>query len=226
MARGPCKPAQVLALLTSLLLLATAVWATSPGFGTVVSAQLARVGVVDVSAGTTIFVGDRLSTGQKGSLHVRAGAARLLLTESSAAIWGSDGGHPTATLTAGTAVFSTANSSAFALRAGPAIFRPKSDEPTVGAVTLLSPKELAVRCSRGVLTIAVGDDVREIPEGAAYHVILDPNASPPPGAAPARRSQNSPRTPGRSNFIWYAIGFVALATGIAVYYAYLSPDRP
>src|SRR3954470_11162829 len=149
------------------------------GLGTVVFAQRAHVGTAEASVGTTVFSGDRLDTDALGSLQVRTGAARLLLTASSRVTWNDDSGAPAATLTSGTAVFSTANSKAFALRAGTAVFRPRGEEPTVGNVTLLNAKELVVRCTRGALTIEVEDDIRVIPEGMAYHVILDPNATPP-----------------------------------------------
>jgi hypothetical protein len=223
-----------LSFLLSFSLMAAPVSGTSPAdLGAVVFARDAHVGVVDLSVGTTIFVGDKLSASTKGSVQVRAGAARFLLQASSAATWASEEGHPSATLTAGTALFSTANSKAFSLHAGPAVFRPRDDQPTVGAVTLLNPKELVVRCSRGALTIAVEDDVRVIPEGSAYHIVLDPNASVPPnaiptspGPAPASWGQNEPIHPGKSKFIWYAIGFVALVTAFAISEASESDVRP
>ena len=56
--------------------------ASTPGFGTVVSAQYAHVGRAAASVGTTVFSGDSLDTEELGSLQVRAGAARLLLPAS------------------------------------------------------------------------------------------------------------------------------------------------
>ncbi len=135
---------------------------------------------------------------------------------------------PLATLTRGGAVFSTANSRAFALKASTAIFRPQNDQPTVGNVTMLGPKELVVRCSRGALTIAVEDDVRVISEGTAYRVVLDPEAAARAAATPtpASRGQSPPRPAGKSRFICYAIAFTALVTAIALDEALESPDRP
>jgi len=40
---------------------------------------------------------------------------------------------------------------------------------------------LIVKSTRGSLSISVEDDVREIPEGAAYRIVLDPNAADPQG---------------------------------------------
>jgi hypothetical protein len=196
----------------------------------VVSAERAVIGTAAASAGATIFAGDKLTTDQVGTAQVRAGAARLVLQKASQVIWGTEGGAPMATLTGGTAAFSTANAKAFVLHAGTAAFRPRGDEPTVANVTLLSPKELLVRCTRGALLIAVEDDIRVIPEGSAYHVVLDPNAQPPAGVPAAASSsdawgQHQPTKSGKSKFLWYAIGFTALITGFAVYKALESPDR-
>jgi hypothetical protein len=226
MARLRSSLVRVLSLLLTFMLVIVPVWGASSDFGSVVSAQVAHIGVVNASAGTTIFSGDQLSTEQNGNLQVRAGAARFLLPASSRAIWGSESGHASATLTTGTGIFSTANSKAFTLHAGPAIFRPKDDEPTAGSVTLLNAKELVVRCSRGVLTIAVDDDIREVPAGTAYHVVFDPNASPPPNAVPALGGQHDTRTAGRSRFIWYAIAFISAVTAYFISEAVESEYRP
>lgn len=225
-----------LSVLLSISLLASPIWG-NPGLGsgTVVSAERAHVGNAAASVGATVFAGDKLDTERVGSLQIRAGAARLLLTASSSLVWGAEGGSPSATLMGGTAAFSTAGAKAFVLHAGSAAFRPRGDEPTVANVTWLNPKELVVRCSRGAVLIAVEDDVRVIPEGAAYRVVLDPEAAgrlggraPAPAATPARAQwgQKPPIKTGKSNFIWYAIGFTALVTGFAVYEELESPDRP
>jgi len=219
-----------LSLLLSISSVAPPVSAKSPtGMGMVVSAYQAHVGTAEASAGTTIFVGDQLDTDEKGSLQLRAGAARLLLTAKSGLTWGLEGEIPQATLTRGGAVFSTAGARALALKAGTAIFRPQTDEPTVGNVTILGPKELVVRCSRGALTIAVDDDIRVIPEGTSYRVILDAEAAPragEPAPSPASWGNNRPIHPGKSKFLWYAIGVTALVTWYAVSEALESPDKP
>lgn len=228
MARRRATVPAGIALLVSFSLVMMPVPANSAvGLGTIVSAQHASVDSVAASVGTTVFTGDKLSTDTQGTLQVRAGAARLLLMASSLATWNEQAGIPNVTLMSGTAAFSTANAKAFALRVGTAVFRPRSDEPTVGNITVLNAKELVVRCSRGALTIEVEDDIRVIPEGMAYHVLLDPNAPPP--ADPAARAawgQNQPIKAGRSKFIWYAIAFTALVTWFALSEALESPDRP
>ncbi len=219
----------ILALLVSFSLLTTPVWAApASSLGTVVYADRAHVGGAQASVGATIFAGDRLSTDQSGSVQVRASAARLLLSSSSIATFSQDDASPAATLTFGSATFSTANSKAFALHVGSAVIRPNTDQPTVGRVTVLNPKELIVRSTRGSLSIAVEDDVREIPEGVAYRVVLDPNAADPQGprGAGTKGYGGPPIKAAKSKFMWYVIGATAVITYIAFKEVFESPDRP
>ena len=183
----------VAACLVSCLLM-TPVWGAPASTGalwTVVSSDRASVGGAGAAVGTTIFDGDKLSTAELGSVQLRTGTARFLLAASSEATVAEDGGTPTATLLRGTGTFSTSSANAFALNALTAVIKPKSDEPTIGEVTMLAEKQLLVKCARGALTITVGDDSRVIPEGSAYRIVLDPTAEelqdqPPPQGAGAK----------------------------------------
>ncbi len=140
----------IMALLVSFSLMTTPVWAApASSLGTVVYADRALVGTAPASVGATIFAGDRLSTDPSGSVQVRAGAARLLLSSASTVTFSQDDASPAATLTNGSATFSTANSRAFALHVGSAVIRPNTDQPTIGRVTVLTAKELIVKSTRG-----------------------------------------------------------------------------
>ena len=219
----------ILALLVSFSLLTTPVWAAPvSSLGTIVYADRAHVGAARASVGATIFTGDRLSTDQSGSVQVRAGAARLLLSSASIATFSLDDISPAATLTYGSATFSTSNSKAFALHVGSAVIRPNTNLPTIGQVTVLTPKELIVKSTRGSLSIAIEDDVREIPEGAAYRVVLDPNAADPQGprGSGTKGYGGAPIKAAKSKFIWYVVGATALVTVWALHEAFESPDRP
>src|SRR6195256_754927 len=135
-----------LALLVAISLLATPVWAApSSSLGTVLYADRAHVGAAQASVGATVFSGDRLSTEQTGSVQVRAGAARVLLSSASSAMFSQDDASPAATLTSGSVTFSTANSNASALHVASAVIRANSNQPTIGQVTVLNPKELIVK---------------------------------------------------------------------------------
>jgi hypothetical protein len=221
---------EAIAALISITLLLIPVWGSpSSSIGTVVYADRAHVGAAQASVGATIFGGDRLTTEQAGGAQVRAGAARLLLSSASSATFLLDSGSPAATLTMGSATFSTASSKAFALHVASAVIRPNTDAPTIGQVTVLSPKELVVKSTRGSLSIAVEDDVRVIPAGAAYRIVLDStDAAAPQGprGAGTKGYGGAPIKAAKSRFIWYAIGITALVTVWAFHEALESPDRP
>ena len=218
------------AIVLSFSLLVSPLYATptpSASFGTIVFADRAHVGFAQASVGGTVFRGDRLSTEQTGSVQVRAGAARLLLASASSATLSEDDTNPSATLTRGTATFSTANSNAFALHALTAVIRPTNNQPTVGIVSVVGAKELTVKCTRGSVTIAVEDDVREIPEGSGYRIVLDPNADPQgPRGAGTKGYGGPPVKAAKSKFIWYAIGVTAVVTAIVLYKVFESGDKP
>jgi hypothetical protein len=220
---------RIIAVSVSCTLLITPVWAApSSSLGTVVYADRAHVGAAQTSVGATVFSGDRLSTEQSGSVQVRAGAARLLLSGASIATLSQEDANPAATLTLGSATFSTANSNAFALHVATAVIRPNTNRPTIGQVTVLNPKELIVKSTRGSLSIAVEDDVREIPEGSAYRIVLDPNAADPQGprGAGTKGYGGSPIKAAKSRFIWFAIAATAVVTVFAFQEVFESPTRP
>jgi len=208
--------------------------ASGPAFGTVIAADGANVGGGSLSAGTTVFAGDRLFTTGSGSVQLRAGAARLLLSGDSAVVL-AKAVSPEASLTRGTAVFSTATAKAFAMHVGSMVIRPETDQPTVAQVTVVGPKQLVVRSTRGAVSVAVDDDVRVIPEGMAYRIVLDPTEAElaaadatdqdPQGMGSGRRG-GRPRRAGRNRFIWFAIGVTGIITFLALSEAMESPDRP
>ena len=220
---------RIIAALLSYTLLITPVWAApSSSLGTVVYADRAHVGAARTSVGATVFSGDRLSTEQSGSVQVRAGAARLLLSGASIATLFQEDANPAATLTLGSATFSTANSNAFALHVASAVIRPNTNQPTVGRVTVLNAKELIVKSTRGSLSIAVEDDVRDIPEGAAYRIVLDPNAADPQGprGAGSKGYGGSPMKAAKSRFVWFAVAATGVVTVFGFTEVFESAARP
>lgn len=223
------------ALILSFSVIGIPAWSSTPSaLGAVTTAQRAHIGASAASVGTTIYEGDKLSTEATGLIQVRTTAARLQLSSSSSALLGESDGIPGATLQSGTAVFSTANAKAFVLHASTAEIRPQTDAPTVGQVSIVNPKELLVRSTRGTLAITVDGETQIVAEGTGYRVMLDPDANASAAAAPAQGPRgagtNGPGGPplkaGRSRFVLIAITLTSVATGIAVYEALQSPDRP
>jgi hypothetical protein len=92
-----------------------------------------------------------------------------------------------------------------------------------------------VRSTRGSVSVAVDDDVRVIPEGMAYRIVLDPSdselaaadaADQDPQGVGGRSRGGRPRRAGRNRFVWFAIGAGAVITYFALSEAMESPDRP
>lgn len=219
--------------LSLLFLVSSSMGASAPPLGTITSALGAHVGAANATVGATVFGGDRLSTLQTGTLQVRAGAARLMLSGSSIATVADMDGIPSATLQQGTAIFSTANAKAFVLRASVAEIRPETDQPTVAQVTYINKDELIVRSTRGSMAITVDGETKTVPEGSSYRVILDPDtylasAAEPQGpqGAGARGSGGAPRRAGRSRFLLIAVVLTSVATGVALYEVLQSPNKP
>jgi hypothetical protein len=221
------------AILTVSMATAPLFAAPTSALGTVVTAEKAHVGEALVSVGTTVYGGDRLSTEADGSVQLRAGAARLLLASSSVAIVNDESGSASARLLKGTATFSTANAQAFTLYASRVAIRPEKDAPTIGQVTYLNDKEMIVHATRSDLAVTVDGETQIIPEGTAYRVLLDPPESmtqAPEGAGTGSQGGNNrggpPLRAGRSRFLIVAVSLTAVATGIAIYKALESPNRP
>jgi hypothetical protein len=221
-------------VLSVSFVISSAMGASAPAVGTITTALGAHVGATSATVGATVFSGDKLSTQQTGSLQIRAGAARLMLSAASAATLAEADGIPGATLQQGTAVFSTANAKAFVLRAATAEIRPATDGPTVAQVTYVNSKELVVRSTRGSVAITVDGETQTIPEAMAYRVILDPDSylettaatAQGPAGAGAERSRNRPLKAGRSRFLLIAIVLSGVATAIVVDEALESPHKP
>jgi hypothetical protein len=223
----------IAAMVSVLFFVSSSMGATEAPLGTITSALGAQVGAANASVGATVFGGDKLSTLQTGTLQVRAGAARLMLSGASIATVADVNGTPGITLLQGTAVFSTANARAFVIRASVAEIRPETDEPTVGQVTYVNKDVLIVRSTRGSMAITVEDETQIVPEGMSYRVLLNPDTFPTtvdapqgPQGAGAKSSGRPPRRAGRSRFLLIAIVLTSAATGVAIYEALQSPSRP
>jgi len=219
----------VAGVLSLLLFLTPVPSAANSPIGAILSAARAHVGTAPASAGATVFGGDILSTEQNGNLQIRAGAARFLLARSSSAMLGDADGAPFAKLSSGTAVFSTGIAKAFILLASRAVIRPRDDVPTVGQVSIETPKQFIVRSRRGTLTVTVDGETRIIPEGEAYRVTLDSDAAPEPqeprGVGTKDFGGSKKKT--AKNNLYRIVAIAPIVGSIPVLYeAFESPDRP
>lgn len=212
----------VLALLTSASIAWSSFSASPTVLGGVLQANLAHLDTASVSAGATVYDGDRFSTDRGGWLLLRGEAVMLELGEESNAVTrsrsnGAAQGVETE-LTTGTLVFTTAHATALEVIAEGARVQPASDGRTVAQVSVAGPKELRIYARRGPLRLSYKWQTETIAEGAAYRVILDPPDD----------NRNKTKRAGRANK-----AFELIVIGAAVAYfiyelheVFESADRP
>lgn len=194
--------------------------APAPALGVILEAAHARVGGGDAVDGATIFEGDTLSTDPNGTLSVRVGTTHLRLLDDSAAAMRRTSGVVSAALQKGTVIFSSKAARAIEVRASEARIFPKTSEPTLAQVTLVGPNEFLLTCQHGLLEVLVGNEVHTVPAATSYRVVIEPEADRPQGAgAPARGAA-------KSHFYLVALILIGVGTGIGVWRALVSPDKP
>lgn len=193
--------------------------------GVVMGAKRVHLNSVAVTAGTTVYDGDRFTTEAGGWLRVQSGAAILEVAEESVInVRNSANGaqNMEVELCKGRLVFSAAPAASLNVIAREASIRPASDTRTVARITVTGPKELRIRASRGALQFSYRGETETIAGGRLYRVILDPsdsdgkNQDPP---APHRQSKA---------FKFIIIGEAAAVVGLGIYEwrEPESPDRP
>lgn len=193
----------------------------------VLQADRANLGAGEAVSGATVFDGDRFWTRSGGTLRVGLGASQLYLLENSAVSLGQAGGRLRAAIARGTVVFSTTAGPGVELLADAARLRPVSPQLTVTQLTVLGPHALLVFSRRGALEVSLDGEVRTIPEGASYRVLLEPEAEPQgPQGVGAPNTPKQPAHPGKNKIIITILVADAVGTGIAVWRALVSPDKP
>jgi hypothetical protein len=192
-------------------------------------AERAHVGEVELSAGSAIFEGERLSTDAGGILRITLPALTLQLGGQSAMVIGhaaGPDGDTLAELASGTLVFSAAATANIMIAANQAFVRPAAKAATLAQVRVVSQKELRIYAHKGSLEFSYHGESETIPEGKTCRVILDPSER----EVAALGSEQTPYPPRKhhATFILVAIA-VAVAVGIAIPMivpALESPDRP
>ena len=201
--------------------------ARSGALGVIVYCDGAHLGDNEASEGTTLYDGDQLSTEDHGELRVHTQTARLQLAGESRVTLHLAGEtkNTEADLLSGTLVFSVAQASGLEVHADEARIRPAADAPTIAHVRIVGPKELRIFARRGALTFSYRGESREIPESAAYRVLLDPAEND--RTAEAEKDQNGKKA-GRHHlaFVFLAIGVAAALAAIPFFRNPESPDKP
>lgn len=183
--------------------------------GVVVVGQKALLGSIPLTAGTSLFDGDTVSTQGQGALRIRLGAAQLWLGEnSSLTLQRSSQGAISAKLRAGTLRFSGAAGSPLQFGVLSALIRGKQPE-SAGQLAVIGANEFQVGATSGALIVDVDGDIRTVEESTAYDATLsdaNPQMPFPAGHHPVI-------------LVWLLISLVAFGTVFAVIHARMSPSN-
>jgi len=197
-----------------------------PALGVVLQADRAEVGASSAVIGSTVFAGDRLATNEGGALRVGLGNSQAYLTPHSSAMVQQFSDGLGTTLTGGTVVLTSVAGGSFRLSADGATIRPNTAGATSAQITMVSPSELLLLARKGSLEVSMDDDVKTVPEGASYRMlILPPDA--PPGAAAAAVPPGSPSvlSAGRNRFIFIVVLLLAVGLTVGIVETYMSPHK-
>jgi hypothetical protein len=196
--------------------------------GMVTHAERAHVGEAAVSAGSTVFDGDQLSTEAGGALRITGPSLRLQLDAQSILTLRrpaekEDGVE--ADLASGTLVFSAARNGSITVVADDALIRPAAAAATLAHIRVVNPKELRIYAQRGALEFSYHGESEVIPEGAAYRVLLDPSEKELAAFSDSEEAREKVGKP-HAKFLLLAI---AIAAGVAIPVLmphFESPDSP
>jgi len=212
--------ATVSIMLTALPVTAAPATAPSAPLGVVVQSQNGHVGPDATYSGATIYDGDRLETTDNGNLRVRFGSSQMYLRSNTAASVHSLTNGFSAELGNGTLVVTSADGQIFQIIADGATIRSANSQPASVQITKISATELVVTGNRGTAQVSMGDEVKTVDAGNSYRLEVQPEDSGP-GPQP-----QFPTPTARNRFLWILIPAVAVATGIVVWRALISPDHP
>ena len=216
----------LLALLSSTLIGIPAVAIPAPPvsmqLGSVLQAERARSGA-EITAGATLYDGDRLETQDDGTLRAQFGKTQIYLRPSTLAeVHRLPNGY-SAELFRGTVIVSSPKGQTFQLLTNGATIRTIGTQATVARVTWLNPYELLLTSNLGAIQVSFEGGVKTIEAGNSYRMeIQSEDSVPPPSEERHRRQQY--RGHGRVRYVWI-IGASA-ATAIGIWRVLVSPCGP
>lgn len=203
-----------------------------------------QIGTADAIEGSSIYSGDYLSTSDDGSLLVRIGALSLQLQSSSAVhIYRAPYGA-VVELNRGSVLYTTPGGQQnLVIVASDVRITPSLVNADSGRVTMDDPCDITVYSQTGEANVQVGSENRTIEQGKAYRVhaenelsyrkYLSPDADDyhryhdhRPCVAAAMPQAHAPVAGGASHFLLVTAAAAGAGTGIAVWKAMESEDRP
>jgi hypothetical protein len=193
--------------------------ARSAPIGSITQATHSKGAVDPASEGTTIYDGDALSTAADATLLARLGGPQMFLNANSAVVVHSIANGFAANLSSGTVTANAGRGQTFQLLADGFTVQPLDAPPAIARMTLLNATQIELTSERGTLKVSMGDQTDTVEAGTSYRLEVETEADPGP-------AQNGPAPAGRNRFKKIAIIILIGATGIAVWRALVSPDKP
>lgn len=209
-------------------LLASGAPAKVAPLGMVLHAERAHVGQAELSAGSTIFEGERLSTDTGGILRISLPGLTMQLGGQSAMVisdaTGPDG-NTLAELASGSLLFSATPTASMMVVANEAVVRPAAKATTVAQIRVVNRKELRIYAQKGALEFSYHGEREAVAEGKSCRVILDPSEREVAELA----SDQTPHPPKKPHTTFILVAIAAVTLGIAIpviIHGMESPDRP
>ena len=191
--------------------------------GAIVQAVRGNGSVDTAGTGSTIYAGDRLNAEGDEKVWARLGKLLLCIEPGTVVDLGGVPDDPSANLVNGAVDISARENQTFQLLADGITIRPLGAGGSVARVTLVNAHELEVTSERGGIQLSIGEKIQTIPQGETYRVVIEPeNPEPRAPAAPGKGALPA----GKNDFMKYLIGGGAIATGIGIWRAFVSPCTP
>ena len=198
--------------------------------GVVTHAERAHVGTAAVSAGTTIYEGDRLSTEADGNLRIAGAALTLQLDAQSMLIVQRPAGPEgdiVAEVASGILIVAAASTAKIIVAADEALIRPAANVPTVAYIRVVNRRELWVYAKRGALEFSYHGENEAIADGARCRVLLDPSDTEAAVAIASESEQDKKKLTKQHKFLILALSMIVPGVAIPLLIRALeSPDRP
>jgi len=216
----------------------------NPPLGLVTKAVKAHIGNAALTEGSTIYTGDYVTTEDGGDAGIRIGTASLELQAGSAAHIYTAPYGAVVELDHGSALYTTpGNHTNIVIVASDVRATPELSLADFGRVSLDDPCNVTVSSQRGQVHVQAGSESHLIEEGKTYKVraenqisyrkYISPDANDyhdyhehKPCAPFEMVKGHTPIFPGQSRFLLVTAAAVGTITGITVWKALESPDRP
>jgi hypothetical protein len=191
--------------------------------GAIVQAVRGNGGADIAGTDSAIYAGDRLNAEGDQIVWARLGKLLLCIEPGTVVEVGGVPNDPSSNLVNGAVNTSARENQTFQLLAGGITIQPLGARGSVARVTLVNAHKLEVTSERGGIELSMGEKIQTITQGETYRIVIEPeNPEPRAPAAPGKGALPA----GNNNFMKYLIGGGAIATGIGIWRAFVSPCAP